>query len=36
MAGKTSAAILPEYDGYIPMIDKTVDAEFQDSSTSTG
>ncbi|XP_034919737.1 phosphatidylinositol/phosphatidylcholine transfer protein SFH8 isoform X1 [Populus alba] len=36
VAGKTSAAILPEYDGYIPMIDKTVDAEFQDSSTSTG
>ncbi|XP_011028883.1 PREDICTED: phosphatidylinositol/phosphatidylcholine transfer protein SFH8 isoform X2 [Populus euphratica] len=36
VAGKTSAAIFPDNDGYIPMIDKTVDAEFQDSSTSTG
>ncbi|KAJ6405806.1 hypothetical protein OIU84_013719 [Salix udensis] len=36
VAGETSAAIVPEYDGYIPMIDKTVDAEFQNSSTSKG
>ncbi|KAB5568218.1 hypothetical protein DKX38_002011 [Salix brachista] len=36
VAGETSAAIVPEYEGYIPMIDKTVDAEFQNSSTSKG
>ncbi|KAJ6336195.1 hypothetical protein OIU77_026031 [Salix suchowensis] len=36
VAGETSAAIVPEYDGYIPMIDKTVDAEFQNPSASKG
>jgi hypothetical protein len=36
VAGKTSAAIFPDNNGNIPIIDKTVDAEFQDSSTSTG
>ncbi|XP_061969470.1 phosphatidylinositol/phosphatidylcholine transfer protein SFH8-like isoform X2 [Populus nigra] len=36
VAGKTSAAIFPDNNGNIPIIDKTVDAEFQDSSPSTG
>ncbi|KAL3592888.1 hypothetical protein D5086_011528 [Populus alba] len=36
MAGKMSTASVSEYDEYIPMIDKTVDAEFQDLCTSRG
>ncbi|CAK7346329.1 unnamed protein product [Dovyalis caffra] len=36
VAGKMNTASVSEYDEYIPMIDKTVDAEFQDSCTSRG
>ncbi|KAJ6412121.1 hypothetical protein OIU84_005223 [Salix udensis] len=36
VAGKMSAASVSEYDEYIPMIDKTVDAESQDLCTSRG
>ncbi|XP_024457000.1 phosphatidylinositol/phosphatidylcholine transfer protein SFH8 isoform X4 [Populus trichocarpa] len=36
MAGRMSTASVSEYDEYIPMIDKTVDAEFQDLCTSRG
>jgi len=36
MAGRMNAASVSEYDEYMPMIDKTVVAEFEDLCTSRG